>query len=93
MIVLDGATSQPNRSDGGIAAIGPAAGSAWATLTSASRCGRISAAATPGASAFSRRSSRSTRTPRKSRWRQNRTTPTLNRSPRSTLGTTRRIAY
>ena len=42
MIVLDGATSQPNRSDGGSAAIAPASGSPAATRASASRCARTS---------------------------------------------------
>ena len=38
-------------------------------------------------------SSSSIRTARKRRWRQNKTTPTFIRSPRSIRGTTRRIVY
>ena len=92
-IVLDGATSQPKRSEAGSAAIAPPSGDPAATRTSASRWPRTSSAETSGASAASRRSSSPTFTPRKSRWRQNSTTPALKRSPRSTRGTTRRIAY
>ena len=86
MIVLDGATSQPKRSDGGSSAIAPPSGLPAATRTSASRCARTTSADVPGASAASLRSSRPTLTARKSRWRQNSTTPALKHSPRSTRG-------
>ena len=75
-MVDDGAASQPKRSDGGSAAIGPASAAPSATRTSAARCSRSS----PEAHRRSQRrqpllSPASTRAPRKPRWRQNRTTP------------------
>src|SRR5581483_4711354 len=93
MIVLEGATSHPNRSDAGSAAIASPSGSPAATRTRASRWARTSSAEASGASAASRRSSSPTLTPRNPSCRQNRTTPALKHSPRSTRGTTRRIAY
>src|SRR5947209_11611653 len=76
--------------------MGPPPSVPAATRTSAARCWATSQTSTgviDGASAASRTESSATRAARKSFWRQNRTTPTLNRSPRSTLGTTRRMRY
>ena len=78
--------------EGGRAAIRPASGSPAATRTSASRWGRTSRRES-GASAIRRvlvqRDLRAQEVLR----RQKTTTPALMRSPRSTRGTTRRIAY
>jgi protein-disulfide isomerase len=91
MIVLDGAISQPKRSDAERCATGPAAGSPAATRTSASSCEMTISGDVSGPRTARRAGSRPIRAPRKSRVRQKRTTPALKLSPRSTRGTTRAI--
>ena len=94
MIVLDGATSQPKRSDAGSRRDRAARGSPAATRTSASRCARTSSAAASGASAASRRVVElDLRAEELELAAEQDDTPALNRSPRSTRGTTRTIAY
>ena len=94
MIVLDGATSQPNRSRGESCATGRPSGSPAAIRAIASRCGW-----TVGRSSV--RGDRREPAPRRARLgrrgsavgRHSRTTPAFTHSPRSMRGTTRRIAY
>src|SRR3954453_15374772 len=93
MMVEECATTQPKRSDAGSAASGPEAGSPATTAQIARNAGRTSSGSRPGASAASRCSSMCARACRKSRWRQNTTTPTFMRSPRSTEGTKRNTVY
>src|SRR5262245_26277914 len=93
MIVDDGDTSQWKRSGIESAAIGPASDRPAATASTASRCCRTTSGSQSGDIATSRLSSRTTRAPRNRRGRHMRTMPALNASPRSTLGTTRTMAY
>src|SRR3954470_2001175 len=92
-IVLEGATSQWKRSDGGSFAIGPPCGSPAAIRSTCCRCGRTSAGSHLGESAARSCSSSCVRAPRKRRGRQKSTTPALTASPRSTCGTIRSAAY
>ena len=74
-------------------AIGPASGSPAAIRGIASRWARTSAGSQSGASARRTAASSSTRAARNRRGREWSTIPALNRSPRSTRGTTRTMAY
>src|SRR5215217_2944612 len=93
MIVLDGETSQWNRSPWVSAAIGPAEESPAAMRSIASRCGRTASGSASGSSALSRAPSSAVLAARYRRGRQSTITPAFSRSPRSMRGTTRTIAY
>ena len=93
MIVLDGATSQPNRSDFGSPAIGPADGSPAATRTMPCNCSRTVGASTLGVERGEPDFVEIDQGLEKvSLAAEERSTPALIRSPRSTRGTIRTIA-
>ena len=89
---LDGAASQWKRPVRSSFAIGPASGSPAAMRSSPFRCWVTASTSTSGHSARARASSSAVRAWRKPFGRQNTTTPTLIRSPRSSAGTSRTTA-
>ena len=93
MTVLDGDTSQWNRSAIDRRAIGPAAGSPARDPLDRLEVRPDRRRVGSGANAARRRSSRAIRAPRKRQRPAEQHDPTLRHSPRSTRGTTRTIAY